>query len=81
MYMSGETNEFPSIEGNNLNKEKKVVPDDFVDKDLIIIVAFQQWHQGLVDQSINLLESNEICLLYTSPSPRDVEESRMPSSA
>ena len=25
--------------------------------------------------------SNEGCLLYTSPSPRDVEESRMPSSA
>ena len=24
---------------------------------------------------------NSICLLYTSPSPRDVEESRMPSSA
>ena len=24
---------------------------------------------------------NPICLLYTSPSPRDVEESRMPSSA
>ena len=24
---------------------------------------------------------NEACLLYTSPSPRDVEESRMPSSA
>ena len=23
----------------------------------------------------------ECCLLYTSPSPRDVEESRMPSSA
>ena len=25
--------------------------------------------------------SVEHCLLYTSPSPRDVEESRMPSSA
>ena len=25
--------------------------------------------------------SNNSCLLYTSPSPRDVEESRMPSSA
>ena len=25
--------------------------------------------------------SNVTCLLYTSPSPRDVEESRMPSSA
>ena len=27
------------------------------------------------------LEGDEACLLYTSPSPRDVEESRMPSSA
>ena len=26
-------------------------------------------------------EYTDICLLYTSPSPRDVEESRMPSSA
>ena len=26
-------------------------------------------------------EKWEVCLLYTSPSPRDVEESRMPSSA
>ena len=28
-----------------------------------------------------LPQEEEICLLYTSPSPRDVEESRMPSSA
>ena len=27
------------------------------------------------------MEEGDICLLYTSPSPRDVEESRMPSSA
>ena len=26
-------------------------------------------------------EAYSTCLLYTSPSPRDVEESRMPSSA
>ena len=26
-------------------------------------------------------EHKKACLLYTSPSPRDVEESRMPSSA
>ena len=26
-------------------------------------------------------EHPKVCLLYTSPSPRDVEESRMPSSA
>ena len=27
------------------------------------------------------MEFHSTCLLYTSPSPRDVEESRMPSSA
>ena len=57
-YMSPEINEFPVIQGNNLNKQKKVVPDDFVDKNLIVIVAFQQWHQPLVDESILLLENN-----------------------
>ena len=29
----------------------------------------------------SLAQRAEVCLLYTSPSPRDVEESRMPSSA
>ena len=28
-----------------------------------------------------LVDAHKACLLYTSPSPRDVEESRMPSSA
>ena len=33
---------------------------------------------------VEMIDANGIrndCLLYTSPSPRDVEESRMPSSA
>ena len=38
-------------------------------------LAIQRVQQGNVMRNIN------ICLLYTSPSPRDVEESRMPSSA
>ena len=35
------------------------------------------------DEDQGYIEKMEsmICLLYTSPSPRDVEESRMPSSA
>ena len=28
-----------------------------------------------------IFATGDVCLLYTSPSPRDVEESRMPSSA
>ena len=34
-------------------------------------ILLDQYHQKLLN----------LCLLYTSPSPRDVEESRMPSSA
>ena len=33
------------------------------------------------DSTSNLVTFSSDCLLYTSPSPRDVEESRMPSSA
>ena len=40
----------------------------------------QQGHRGYHDESIKDIDPY-ICLLYTSPSPRDVEESRMPSSA
>ena len=41
---------------------------------------------GVVIEDSNILEEQPVdkfgdCLLYTSPSPRDVEESRMPSSA
>jgi|TARA_B110000858_G_C17579474_1_gene370575 hypothetical protein len=51
---------FPSIQGNNLNKKSRTVPDDFIDKDLIVIVAFQQWHQAIVDETIESLEENGI---------------------
>ena len=35
----------------------------------------------LVASCIRPVSNGMVCLLYTSPSPRDVEESRMPSSA
>ena len=43
-------------------------------------------YQGIVtttyDELVNKFgDPTYTCLLYTSPSPRDVEESRMPSSA
>ena len=42
-------------------------------------------HNSTDDELLYFLKDSEskllICLLYTSPSPRDVEESRMPSSA
>ena len=37
-----------------------------------------EYYTGKADPAVYQLKP---CLLYTSPSPRDVEESRMPSSA
>ena len=37
--------------------------------------------KGLIDFANEVMDRKGTCLLYTSPSPRDVEESRMPSSA
>ena len=34
-----------------------------------------------IELPVSPLKHHYLCLLYTSPSPRDVEESRMPSSA
>ena len=34
-----------------------------------------------IDTKLYSYHDHSSCLLYTSPSPRDVEESRMPSSA
>ena len=54
-----------------------------------LIESYAQWMDGNTFQGTTIKEEpatietpiGTICLLYTSPSPRDVEESRMPSSA
>ena len=42
-----------------------------------------EWDEvgGGIPEPANITRGSYLCLLYTSPSPRDVEESRMPSSA
>ena len=56
----------------------------------IVFEILKRWRVGLrlsaLDESllqdeVVTVETVTDCLLYTSPSPRDVEESRMPSSA
>ena len=49
------------------SRENELVPGD--------LCEVEERMSGGVDASAL------VCLLYTSPSPRDVEESRMPSSA
>ena len=43
--------------------------------------AFKAMKRALEDASITTEDIDYICLLYTSPSPRDLSTSRMPSSA
>ena len=72
---SRETRRLKEIERvSKITFEKQPVPtgEDICKKQLF----------SLIDKVKTVEVNNEIiCLLYTSPSPRDVEESRMPSSA
>ena len=45
-----------------------------------IILEFDSWNSKIINDKL-ADTINRICLLYTSPSPRDTERSRMPSSA
>ena len=48
---------------------------------ILIIKNGVELSPGFIDTITKHMYYIDICLLYTSPSPRDVEESRMPSSA
>ena len=56
-----------------------------IDKFIIIIYLINQdlvyFRQHMIKIDYDTFYKDKSCLLYTSPSPRDVEESRMPSSA
>ncbi|TXT55884.1 MAG: hypothetical protein BAJATHORv1_30267 [Candidatus Thorarchaeota archaeon] len=48
---------FPKVEGQNLLKEKKILPSDLSGDLNIVIIAFQRWHQGLVNTWVPFLDS------------------------
>ena len=59
----------------------------FVDNDTLnlqmstISKDHEQGHENQITLDILLVGNSYTCLLYTSPSPRDLSTSRMPSSA
>ena len=53
-----------------------------MDADIVKEVEFSRKMRGYDMGEVDaFLEKIEACLLYTSPSPRDIQRSRMPSSA
>ena len=55
--------------------------EKYPNKDFASIPNFLDSLWFSIEGELNRNGYNAACLLYTSPSPRDVEESRMPSSA
>ena len=61
------------MSSKNINKIK-------VPQSPVVLAILDGW--GHREETLdNAIKKANTCLLYTSPSPRDVEESRMPSSA
>ena len=58
------------------NKEKELIW--ILEHPEIFTAGTSYKENEIIDKSIDLLKT---CLLYTSPSPRDISGSRMPSSA
>ena len=62
--------------------DSEVVPKRKVDCELYkYVLYYLEVRQVFLDPKLSLKKLSEICLLYTSPSPRDGLLSRMPSSA
>ena len=76
------------ISGKNLKELTKKIFSKELENRKAVLVDIRD-NKRLLDNCISIYYEapksytgeDMICLLYTSPSPRDVEESRMPSSA
>ncbi|MFX1367496.1 MAG: hypothetical protein ACFFAY_02730 [Promethearchaeota archaeon] len=66
--------QFPSVVGNDLLKNRVTLPEDLSSRLNVLIVAFQRWHQGLVDSWVpflnHLVEQNSDFDYYELPTIR-----------
>ena len=78
---------FPELETKTIDKKRYYITPEGNEYPSITTVLSPRNKEGLmkwrkkVGNDVATHIANKACLLYTSPSPRDVEESRMPSSA
>ena len=66
------------VEGEVAILDQRLLPEKVV---YIRCKRYQQVAQTIKNMAIRGAPAIGICLLYTSPSPRDRQKSRMPSSA
>ena len=63
----------PDSENLNITIERK--------EESTVVISWNVLYEEFDTITLNILHDENICLLYTSPSPRDMRRSRMPSSA
>ena len=51
--------QLPTVSGSNLNRQKLVFPKDFSGEVNLVFIAFQQWHQDLINEWVPLAEQLE----------------------
>ena len=71
--------------GKDKAKEIFEAKSEFAKEEQEILEGASQEQREIAERYTDLIkrvaEENKVCLLYTSPSPRDRQKSRMPSSA
>ena len=71
----GENKQKPDFTVSNNITNGKIQNDD------TLTIRVNSINKNLSGISFEIKSNNKVCLLYTSPSPRDLSTSRMPSSA
>eukprot|EP00828_Plagiopyla_frontata_P015445 TRINITY_DN20040_c0_g1_i1.p1 TRINITY_DN20040_c0_g1~~TRINITY_DN20040_c0_g1_i1.p1 ORF type:complete len:129 (+),score=25.00 TRINITY_DN20040_c0_g1_i1:2-388(+) len=71
----------PFIINQSSDNTQPISKEQNVEIESILSKIFNQNSNNKEQQQQQQLQTNKDCLLYTSPSPRDRQKSRMPSSA
>lgn len=61
-YLREAEMKFPATQGVNLLRQKIALPDDLEGEFIILFIAFQQWHQSLVDSWVPFARELEASL-------------------
>ena len=59
----------------------RILASDNFENVAYVCCDWEEFVFEVAEWGVDHIAQVDFCLLYTSPSPRDVEESRMPSSA
>ena len=69
------------LQNIHTNTPMQSMESPVLSENTVCLVPIMRAGNGMLDGFIEIVSNALVCLLYTSPSPRDRQKSRMPSSA